>query len=128
MKKRLYAVFLLTLLILVGCRGRSEGARDVSVQLMVTPSPPQVGPAMVVVTLAAPDGSPISDATVRLEGNMSHAGMKPVFAEAQEVTPGRYEASLEFTMGGDWFIIVRASLPDGRTLERQIDVPGVRAP
>jgi hypothetical protein len=30
-------------------------------------------------------------------------------------------------MAGDWFILVRATLPDGRKLERQVDVPGVQA-
>jgi len=28
-------------------------------------------------------------------------------------------------MGGDWFILVRATLADGRSLEEQVDVPGV---
>ena len=30
-------------------------------------------------------------------------------------------------MGGDWFILVRAELPDGRSMERKVDVPGVDA-
>jgi hypothetical protein len=28
-------------------------------------------------------------------------------------------------MGGDWFVIVRGELPDGRALEQVVDVPGV---
>jgi hypothetical protein len=51
--------------------------------------------------------------------------MVPVFATASEVTPGEYRAELEFTMGGDWFILVRADLPDGRSMERMVEVPGV---
>jgi hypothetical protein len=73
------------------------------------------------------NGLPISGAQVELEGNMNHAGMVPVFAEASEVAPGRYRAGMEFTMGGDWFILVRADLPDGRSMERKVDVPGVDA-
>jgi hypothetical protein len=53
--------------------------------------------------------------------------MVPVVAQAREVSPGHYEADLEFTMGGDWFILVRADLPDGRSLERSVDVPAVDA-
>jgi hypothetical protein len=68
---------------------------------------------------------PIVGARVELEGNMSHAGMVPVFAQATEIEPGLYQADLEFTMGGDWFILVRADLPDGRSMERQMDVPAV---
>jgi hypothetical protein len=71
------------------------------------------------------DGELIENAELELEANMSHAGMVPVFASAREVAPGRYEASLEFTMGGDWFILVRSELPDGRSLERRVDLPGV---
>jgi len=58
---------------------------------------------------------------------MSHAGMQPVFADAREVEAGRYQASLELTMGGDWFIIVSGTLPDGRKLEHQAPLPGVRS-
>jgi hypothetical protein len=56
---------------------------------------------------------------------MSHAGMAPVFAQATEAEPGHYEAPIEFTMGGDWFILVKATLPDGRQLERQMELPAV---
>jgi hypothetical protein len=51
--------------------------------------------------------------------------MVPVFADAVEVEPGRYRAELEFTMGGDWFLLVDAETRDGRTLRWQRDVPGV---
>jgi hypothetical protein len=99
----------------------------VVVDLQVTPDPPHIGPATVVVTLNDAQGQPIAGAEMSLEGNMNHAGMVPVLAEASEVSPGRYEATLEFTMGGDWFILVQAALPDGRALEHQVDVPGVDA-
>lgn len=57
---------------------------------------------------------------------MSHAGMSPRFAEARETGPGRYEAHLEFQMAGDWVILLHVTLPDGKKLERQFDVRGVR--
>ncbi len=119
---------LLMVLLVAGCAGRGGGTSDVSVGLAVEPDPPQVGPATVRVTLRNSAGAPIGGATVELEGTMTHAGMVPVFADAAEVAPGEYEAHLEFTMAGDWILIVRAQLPDGRSLERQIEVPGVRTP
>ncbi|MCB0181714.1 MAG: FixH family protein, partial [Anaerolineae bacterium] len=82
-------------------------------------------PAAVVIQLTDEAGQPLAGAKVELEGNMSHAGMTPVFSQAKEIEPGQYEAPLEFTMGGDWFILVKVTLPDGRQLERQVDVPGV---
>jgi hypothetical protein len=52
--------------------------------------------------------------------------MSPGFAEAKEAELGRYQAHLEFPMAGDWVILLHITLPDGKKLERQIDVRGVR--
>jgi hypothetical protein len=57
---------------------------------------------------------------------MSHPGMSPLFAEAKEGERGRYQAHLEFQMAGDWVILLHVTLPDGKKLERQIDVRGVQ--
>ncbi len=64
-------------------------------------------------------------AEIKLEGNMSHAGMSPVFANTQEVAPGEYWAKMELSMAGDWIILVHLTLPDGSTLERQFEIKGV---
>ena len=58
---------------------------------------------------------------------MSHPGMRPIFSEARETEPGRYEAPIEFTMGGDWIILVDITLPEGRKLQRQFEIKGVKA-
>jgi hypothetical protein len=116
---------ILLFLALAACGRGSKDLPDVTVELSLEPSPPQIGVALVTVTLHDAQGQPLAGAKVELEGNMSHAGMVPVLADASEVAPGHYEADLEFTMGGDWFILVRADLPDGRSMERKIDVPGV---
>jgi hypothetical protein len=109
-----------------GCSSSSPDDRDLSVALALDPSPPEVGEANVSLTLSTAGGQPIEGATVRLEGNMNHAGMKPTFADLNESDPGNYTGTLRFTMGGDWFIVVTASTPDGRRLEKTIDVRGVR--
>jgi hypothetical protein len=98
----------------------------VAVDVLVSPNPPSVGEATVTVTLGDANGQPISGATVAFEGNMVHAGMTPTFSQPAEVAPGRYQAPLEFNMAGDWFILVKVALPDGRKLERQVNVPGVK--
>ncbi len=109
-----------------GCGRPTPNEAPVQVELAVEPQPPAQGPAKVTVTLADGEGAPVTGAEVKLEGNMSHPGMVPVFADARELEPGRYQADLEFTMGGDWYIIVTAKLPDQRRIERQFPVPGVR--
>ena len=80
-----------------------------------------------MLKLADSAGKPINGARINLEGNMSHPGMRPVFSEAREIESGRYEAPLEFTMRGDWFILFHITLPDGRKLQKQIDVKGVQS-
>jgi hypothetical protein len=99
---------------------------DVTASLAFTPAPPRVGPAEAVVELRDRQNQPVTGAAVKLEGNMNHAGMEPVFADAKETAPGRYTAGLTFTMGGDWFVLIDATLPDGRKVSRKVDVPGVK--
>lgn len=108
------------------CAPAREPAPDVAVSLAFDPEP-HVGGTTCTVRLADGAGAPVRGADVRLEGNMNHAGMVPVFADAAEAAPGRYESPFEFTMGGDWFVVVSADLPDGRALERVVRVPGVLA-
>jgi hypothetical protein len=94
------------LLGLTGCRrvGPEQGA-DIGVNLAFSPDPPQVGQVTVITTLSDSTGQPLIGAQVELEGNMTHAGMAPSLAEAVETAPGRYEAPLELSMAGDWFIL-----------------------
>jgi hypothetical protein len=115
-------------LLLAACQPRGGPDLPVALQWSATPDPLVVGPA--VFTLALTDtttGTPVTGAVVRLEGNMSHPGMTPALGEAREVEPGRYQARLDLDMAGDWFLVVDATLPDGRVLHRQVDLPGVRA-
>ena len=114
-------------LFLAGCRQSPEPHADVTVAHEVAPDPPRVGMATITLRVADASGRPLSGARVSLEGNMSHPGMRPVFGEARELEPGRYQGPLEFTMGGDWVVLVRVTLPDGRKLERQFDVKGVQS-
>lgn len=112
----------------VACR-LTEPTPDFNVQHDVSPNPPGVGrPATISLkVIDFLSSKPVSGARIQLEGNMTHSGMTPVFAEAKEDEPGRYHATLEFTMAGDWVVLVHAALPDGRKIERQFDVKGVRA-
>lgn len=117
-------------LFLTGCQRRAESqsdTADISVGHEIEPRPPRVGTARVTLRVADAAGRPLGGARVRLEANMSHAGMRPVFAEARETEPGRYQTELEFTMAGDWVVLVRLALPDGREIERQFDVKGVES-
>ncbi|MBS1254072.1 MAG: hypothetical protein MAG451_03128 [Anaerolineales bacterium] len=123
----LLVVMLLGVLFVAGCDRRSEtNSGDVQVDVEVSPQPLEVGPAQVTVMLRDANDKPIENAAVEVEGNMSHAGMVPVIAEATGGDDGRYVTQdFEFTMAGEWFIIVRATLPDGRTMEQTFDLQSV---
>ena len=112
---------------LTACRPRQGSAPVVSVRGEIEPQPPVVGPATVTVHLADAEGHPLRQARLTVEGDMSHPGMSPVFAESKEVTGGQYQANINFAMAGDWVLVLHIKLPDAQTLERQIDVKGVRA-
>ena len=111
-----------------GCRREADASSDVKVDLSFDPAPPQMGTSKVILNMTDAKGDPVIGAELKLEGNMNHAGMKPSFATMSETSPGHYTGSLEFTMGGDWFIIVSGKTAEGRQIERKIDVPGVRVP
>ena len=99
---------------------------DVRIVPEVEPHPPRVGQVTVTVRVTQiSSGNPITRAQVRLEGNMSHAGMAAVFAEAREIEPGVYQTNMELTMAGDWLLSVYVTLQEGLHVDRQFEIKGV---
>ncbi|MCE7874777.1 hypothetical protein DYH09_31025 [bacterium CPR1] len=115
----------LLLLVTVGCSrpatGRGDQAAEVQLTVQVTPGP-RVGDNLLQVEVLG--GEP---ARLEVEATMSHAGMTPVLAPLTRVEGARWQAPLKLTMAGDWILILRGELKDGRKLERQIPLPGVVA-
>ncbi len=111
--------------VLVGCREQPQvivpDEAGVRMDLSVAPNPPAVGDASLVISIEDQDGQPISDADIAIRGDMNHAGMEPVLREASGGREGDYTVPFEWTMGGDWFVVVTATLPDGRVVEKQFD-------
>ncbi len=131
-QKTIQALIILTvaLLAIAGCsRGDDSNdvsASDVHMSILTEPAPPAMGPATISVSLADDDGDPVTGATLTLEGNMSHAGMQPVFEDLEEVEDGVYETSdFEFTMGGDWILTVSGELENGEEISQTVDLSGV---
>jgi YtkA-like protein len=113
-------------LLIAGCSRRVASPDLVTVEHEISPAPARVGITTFTFKLADAGGKPVAGARVAVEADMSHAGMSPVFADAKEEQPGRYQARLNFQMAGDWTILLHVSLPGGKKLERQIEVRGVR--
>jgi hypothetical protein len=98
---------------------------DLNLAHEVSPQPPRVGPVTFTLKFTDGSGKLLSGARIRLEGNMTHPGMAPVFAEARETDPGHYRAVIDLSMPGDWYIIAHARLPNGRAFDDQFELNGV---
>ena len=125
-----WAAFLCALaaisVLVAGC-GRIQqtpaAAQDGYTMTMVAqPSPPVVGDGTLVVTLRDPAGNPVTGARLQIEGNMSHAGMKPSFGKVTGEDAGRYTVAIPWTMGGDWYVDIKATLADGRVIARRFPI------
>jgi hypothetical protein len=128
LKRKLVIAICVSLVLAQACSRQSEPASDLTVTHEVSPQPPRVGPLTITLRLADASGQPTTGVNIKLEGNMSHAGMTPVFAGAKETEPGRYSSTLELSMAGDWYVVVHMTLPDGRKLEHQFEIKGVGQP
>jgi hypothetical protein len=108
----------------IGCHQASTRSSGFKAELEIEPR--RVGPVVISLTLADAAAHPLTGAHVAIEADMSHAGMSPLFAEAKEVQPGRYQSQLVLGMAGDWVILLHGSLSNGEKLERQFDVRDVQ--
>ena len=113
-----------------GCDVRDhepESTGAINVSWTLDPSPPFAGTPLVVrLTLRDRDQTPVTGARLRLEGLMSHPGMAPVTAPVTERGNGEYEAPLQFTMAGDWILLVTGELSGSGQIKKQIEINGVR--
>jgi hypothetical protein len=112
--------------LLAGCRKPAETDPAVVIEPEIAPRPARIGLATVTLRLSDAAGQPVRQARIALEADMAHPGMRPEFGAAREVAAGRYQGQLTFTMAGDWVVVIHATLPGGRKLERQMEVNGVR--
>ena len=124
------AVFaLLILLPMIGCRPKppvANGALKASVQF--EPNPPSTGaPVKLHITMTDSQGKPLAIDNLEVEGDMNHAGMSPVFAHLTATAPGEFSGQIQFTMGGDWFLLLTGQLTGNTHFLKKIDVPGVKA-
>ena len=124
------AFLLLPLLAFGGCRGEVQpGDPGLLLEVGISPTPPGVGPARLIITLRDTLGAPLEGAEVQVEGNMSHAGMTPVLGTAVPQGQGLYSVpDFTFTMAGDWTLTVTATLPDGRWTQLRAGTSVVGAP
>lgn len=117
---------LIVLVLATACRQNPTPTPESSVQaaqidLTIDPDPPAVGAGALVVTVTRA-GAPLTDAPLSARGDMTHAGMRPVLAEATTDASGGARIPFEWTMGGDWIVTIVVTLPDGSEVSQQFNV------
>ncbi|GAB4283186.1 MAG: hypothetical protein Kow0080_37210 [Candidatus Promineifilaceae bacterium] len=123
MQKKWLFVLLIVIFSLTGCQRASQQDNTADFEMSLFSQSTQVGETVLVVTLTEADGSPITNATLIVRGDMTHAGMTPVLRDGiTENTDGVYEIPFEWTMGGDWVVTVDATLPDGRSVTKDFNM------
>ncbi|MFN8440074.1 MAG: FixH family protein [Caldilineaceae bacterium] len=127
-KFSMFALLFTLLLVLVGCSKQSD-AQDNPLYLKIKLIAPPVATdkPYQIVQLTDSAGQPVTDATVNLEGNMTHAGMAPVIGdsvtdEGDGKADGHYQAPIQLDMLGDWVVTVVVNTKDGTTINQDIPV------
>lgn len=81
-----------------------------------------MGQGEVLLRLSDAAGAPINDARLSLRGDMTHAGMIPLLAEAGTGQDGLYRVPVEWSMAGEWVLTVEAVLPDHSSVVQEYDL------
>ncbi len=139
------ASILLMLVVLSGCRESAQTATvlpedtrslltedtpaptsvqsaTIQVDLSTEPNPPAAGEGYVIVTVTDAAGQPVDVLSLRVRGDMTHAGMIPEFGVAEESANGVNRVPFNFSMGGDWILSVEITMPDESAIEREFNV------
>lgn len=111
--------------VFAGCTRRHHRWTELRITHEISPQPPRVGPVTLTLHITDLSGKAVSGAQLTLEGNMSHAGMVPVYTDASEIEPGRYQAIMKLSMAGDWRITVHVTLSGNHKEDDEFEIKGV---
>jgi hypothetical protein len=106
---------------------RPAGTGTLAFDWSLTPDPPATGDTTLTLRIRDRAGRLVHGAALRIEAMMSHPGMAPVISPLTERGDGVYETRMQFTMSGDWILLVAGTLSNGTAVQYRIDVPNVRS-
>ena len=124
MKQHIFlSISLLFLLVITGCRNstRTSGQDTVQIGLVSPVFPPVVGPGQIKIEILDSRGEPVDDLRLEVKGDMTHAGMVPELASADQSTNGIYIVPFDWTMAGDWIVTVEAADHNGSAAQRRFE-------
>lgn len=110
---RLPTCLAIVLLVVAGCR-QQQPVAPADIQLELKASDTVVGETTLMLIVMDSDSKPLSNpGTLSVRGDMNHAGMVPVFAEAEAAIDGVFSLPFEWTMAGSWLVEASLKLPSG---------------
>ena len=123
---KLIIAFIVIGVVAVGCRESNSDdditAENIEIGVEVETESLSVGEANLVVTVTDEDGNFVTDASITVRGDMDHAGMAQVVREdVIDNEDGVYRIPFEWTMGGDWIVVVEVTLPDETIAAQEFD-------
>lgn len=109
---RLPTILIILVMFTAACRQQTIAPADIQFELTTTNT--LVGETTLLVAVKDQDGKAIADpGALRVRGDMSHPGMVPVFAEADQSTDGVFSLPFNWTMAGGWIVEASLTLPNG---------------
>ncbi|MCY4060988.1 MAG: copper chaperone PCu(A)C [Chloroflexi bacterium] len=110
--ERQLPTLLIILLLAAACRQQAITPADILMELTTTNT--LIGETTLLLAVTDSDGNAIADpGALKVRGDMSHAGMVPVFAEADQSTNGIFSLPFTWTMAGGWIVEASLTLPNG---------------
>lgn len=107
----------LMFLSLLGCSRTPSDDPRLLMSLEQTPNAMGVQTIVLVIN----DGStPLDNAKVQIEATMTHAGMPSQIVQMQALGAGKYQGSIDFSMLGEWVLIVNVTEANGAVMQRTL--------
>jgi hypothetical protein len=96
---------------------------SLEVSLRFSPTPPSVGPARLLLELTDSVGTPVSGASIRVEGRpVGEPGRPGSSVQARDEGDGRYVVDeYDFETSGPWILDIRARTTTGLELRREFE-------
>lgn len=119
MMLRYTQLILLSLLFVsvLGCSRTPSDDPRLNISLEQTPS----AMAVQTIVLSISDGAtPLENAKVQIEATMTHAGMPSQIVPMEPLGAGKYQASIDFSMLGEWVLIVNITESNGAVMQRTL--------
>lgn len=119
---RLFVLFLV-LFVITGCRNQPDQTTTLpKLNITLETSPNKVSNTTVIVIVKDMQDKPVDNAKIEIMGDMTHAGMVPVSGKIEGGKDGRYSVPMQWSMGGDWILTVKATLPDGTSATKTFNL------